>query len=60
MYKKSAVLTFYAETPIHMGSGQSVSYVDLPISKRKTYFFSSSLVKWNKRSNKRFSFKSME
>jgi len=35
MYKKSAVLTFYAETPIHMGSGQSVSYVDLPIQRER-------------------------
>jgi CRISPR-associated protein Cmr4 len=35
MYKKSALLTFYAETPIHMGSGQSVSYVDLPIQRER-------------------------
>jgi CRISPR-associated protein Cmr4 len=35
MYKKSIVLTFYAETPIHMGSGQSVSYVDLPIQRER-------------------------
>jgi len=35
MYKKTALLTFYAETPIHMGSGQSVSYVDLPIQRER-------------------------
>jgi CRISPR-associated protein Cmr4 len=35
MYKKSALLTFYAETPIHMGAGQSVSYVDLPIQRER-------------------------
>ena len=35
MYKKAALLTFYAETPIHMGSGQSVSYVDLPIQRER-------------------------
>jgi len=35
MYNKSALLTFYAETPIHMGAGQSVSYVDLPVQREK-------------------------
>jgi CRISPR-associated protein Cmr4 len=35
MYNKSALLTFYAETPIHMGAGQSVSYVDLPVEREK-------------------------
>jgi CRISPR-associated protein Cmr4 len=35
MYKMSALLTFYAETPIHMGAGQSVSYVDLPIQRER-------------------------
>ena len=35
MYEKAALLTFYAETPIHMGSGQSVSYVDLPIQRER-------------------------
>jgi CRISPR-associated protein Cmr4 len=35
MYKKSAILTFYAETPIHMGAGQSVSYVDLPVQRER-------------------------
>jgi CRISPR-associated protein Cmr4 len=35
MYKKAGLLTFYAETPIHMGSGQSVSYVDLPIQRER-------------------------
>jgi CRISPR-associated protein Cmr4 len=35
MYKKSAILTFYAETPVHMGAGQSVSYVDLPVQRER-------------------------
>jgi len=35
MYKKGAILTLYAETPIHMGSGQSVSYVDLPVQRER-------------------------
>jgi len=29
MFKKSGLLTFYAETSLHMGSGTSLSYVDL-------------------------------
>ena len=28
-------MTFYAESPIHMGAGQSVSYVDLPIQRER-------------------------
>ena len=35
MFKSSALITFYAETPIHMGAGQSVSYVDLPIQRER-------------------------
>ena len=35
MFEKEAVLFFYAETPIHMGAGQSVSYVDLPIQRER-------------------------
>ncbi len=35
MYKKSAILTLYAETPMHMGAGQSVSYVDLPVQRER-------------------------
>ncbi|MCD6408189.1 type III-B CRISPR module RAMP protein Cmr4, partial [bacterium] len=35
MFKEKAILTFYAETPIHMGAGQSVSYVDLPIQRER-------------------------
>lgn len=35
MYKKSTILTFYAETPIHMGAGQSVSYIDLPVQRER-------------------------
>jgi CRISPR-associated protein Cmr4 len=35
MYKGSFLLTFYAETPVHMGSGDSVSYVDLPVQRER-------------------------
>lgn len=35
MYKQAALLTFYAETPVHMGTGQSVSYVDLPVQRER-------------------------
>jgi CRISPR-associated protein Cmr4 len=35
MYKGSFLLSFYAETPVHMGSGGSVSYVDLPVQRER-------------------------
>ncbi|WAM33727.1 type III-B CRISPR module RAMP protein Cmr4 [Caldicellulosiruptor morganii] len=35
MFKDSILVTYYCETPIHMGSGQSISYVDLPIQREK-------------------------
>ncbi|MEO0242030.1 MAG: type III-B CRISPR module RAMP protein Cmr4, partial [candidate division WOR-3 bacterium] len=35
MFKEKLVLTFYAQTPVHMGSGVSVSYVDNPIQREK-------------------------
>jgi len=35
MYKSSYLLSFYAETPVHMGSGTSVSYVDLPVQRER-------------------------
>jgi len=35
MFKEKAILIFYAETSIHMGAGQSVSYVDLPIQRER-------------------------
>jgi len=35
MFKKSEILTFYCETPLHMGAGTSVSYVDLPIQRER-------------------------
>lgn len=35
MFKKNLILTFYAQTPVHMGSGVSVSYVDNPIQREK-------------------------
>jgi CRISPR-associated protein Cmr4 len=57
MYKKSAILTFYAETPIHMGAGQSVSYVDLPVQRERHTSFP---VLWSsgiKGCNKGFGFK---
>lgn len=35
MFKEKLILTFYGLTPIHMGSGVSVSYVDNPIQREK-------------------------
>jgi|Deesub1362B_J571_1020462.scaffolds.fasta_scaffold03677_6 CRISPR-associated protein Cmr4 len=35
MFKNSGLLTFYAETSLHMGAGTSVSYVDLPIQRER-------------------------
>jgi len=35
MFKENLILTFYAQTPVHMGSGVSVSYVDNPIQREK-------------------------
>lgn len=35
MFEREGIITFYAETPIHMGTGQSVSYVDLPIQRER-------------------------
>ncbi|MCD6489192.1 MAG: type III-B CRISPR module RAMP protein Cmr4 [Thermodesulfobacterium sp.] len=35
MFQEKALLTFYAETPIHMGAGQSLSYVDLPVQRER-------------------------
>ncbi len=35
MYKGSFLLSFYAETPVHMGVGSSVSYVDLPVQRER-------------------------
>ncbi|MEM2001017.1 MAG: type III-B CRISPR module RAMP protein Cmr4 [Candidatus Methanomethylicaceae archaeon] len=36
MFKKADILFFYTETPLHAGSGTSVSVIDLPIQ-RETY-----------------------
>ncbi|MFN4226538.1 MAG: type III-B CRISPR module RAMP protein Cmr4 [Candidatus Ratteibacteria bacterium] len=33
--KEKLILTFYAQTPVHMGSGTSVSYVDNPVQREK-------------------------
>ncbi|MCX7883407.1 MAG: type III-B CRISPR module RAMP protein Cmr4 [Brevinematales bacterium] len=35
MYRNSALLTYYTLTPLHMGAGSSVSYVDLPIQRER-------------------------
>ncbi|BCS82311.1 type III-B CRISPR module RAMP protein Cmr4 [Anaerocellum diazotrophicum] len=35
MFKDVILTTYYCETPLHMGSGQSISYVDLPIQREK-------------------------
>ncbi len=35
MYSEKLILTFYAHTPVHVGSGTSVSYVDLPVQREK-------------------------
>jgi CRISPR-associated protein Cmr4 len=35
MYKGSFLLSFYAETPVHMGVGGSISYVDLPVQRER-------------------------
>ncbi|MEO0224179.1 MAG: type III-B CRISPR module RAMP protein Cmr4 [candidate division WOR-3 bacterium] len=35
MYKQKGYLTFYALTPIHMGSGQSVSFVDNVVQRER-------------------------
>lgn len=35
MYKYSALLTYYTLTPLHMGSGSSLSYIDLPIQRER-------------------------
>jgi len=35
MFKEKMILTLYAQTPVHMGSGVSVSYVDNPIQREK-------------------------
>lgn len=35
MFEKRLVLVFHAQTPVHMGSGVSVSYVDNPIQREK-------------------------
>ena len=35
MYKDRALLTYYTLTPLHMGSGSSVHYVDLPIQRER-------------------------
>ncbi|WP_271628905.1 type III-B CRISPR module RAMP protein Cmr4 [Caldicellulosiruptor sp. DIB 104C] len=35
MFKDAILTTYYCETSLHMGSGQSISYVDLPIQREK-------------------------
>jgi CRISPR-associated protein Cmr4 len=35
MLKRSGLITYYALTPIHTGSGNSVSYIDLPVQRER-------------------------
>ena len=35
MFTRSAMLFYYCETPLHAGSGSSMSYIDLPIQREK-------------------------
>lgn len=35
MFKEKLILTFYAYTSVHMGSGTSLSYIDSPIQREK-------------------------
>lgn len=35
MYKNVALITYYALTPVHMGTGSSLSYIDLPIQRER-------------------------
>ncbi|MFN3599658.1 MAG: type III-B CRISPR module RAMP protein Cmr4, partial [Aquificaceae bacterium] len=35
MYEKCALLTYYTLTPLHMGTGSSVYYIDLPIQRER-------------------------
>ncbi|AAC06662.1 type III-B CRISPR module RAMP protein Cmr4 [Aquifex aeolicus] len=35
MYEYGQLLTLYAVTPIHIGSGQSISFIDLPIQRER-------------------------
>jgi len=35
MYQRGALLFMYAETPLHPGAGQGVSYIDLPIQRER-------------------------
>jgi len=35
MFKESGLITYYTLTPIHVGAGSSVSYVDLPVQRER-------------------------
>ncbi|MGC9004598.1 MAG: type III-B CRISPR module RAMP protein Cmr4 [bacterium] len=35
MFEKACLLLYYNETPLHMGTGTAISYVDLPIEREK-------------------------
>ena len=35
MFKQSGLITYYALTPIHVGAGSSVSYIDLPVQRER-------------------------
>ena len=35
MFEKACVIFYYMETPLHMGTGTTISFVDLPIAREK-------------------------
>ena len=35
MFKQSGLITYYALTPVHVGAGSSVSYIDLPVQRER-------------------------
>lgn len=35
MFEKASVILYYTETPLHMGTGTTISFVDLPIAREK-------------------------
>jgi len=35
MFKESGLITYYALTPVHVGAGSSVSYIDLPVQRER-------------------------
>ena len=35
MFKESGLITYYSLTPVHVGAGSSVSYIDLPVQRER-------------------------